>query len=491
MNSSTSALGRAKKPAIVIGSLLIILAWWQVLGATRGLTVSDGAEGGVPLRFVAPEGGDRLPGVVVAHGFSGSRQLMLGYAYSLARAGYGVMLLDFDGHGANGTPPDREGGSLQDNLAVAAQALANQPQVDAERIALLGHSMGSGVVMRAAIDAPERYDATVAISPTGADVTPDRPRNLQLQAGALETPFRRNAEVLLAQAGGANADFAGGLARDLIVVPNVEHISILFSRTSHQAVLDWLNQAFVRPAATARADTRMVWYGLQLVGWLLVAVGVRPLLPLPPAADPRRLRRPWTWMGLLLAPAVASGLLALLGAVVDIGQLGGLLVAGAIAIWFLIFGLLWLAVGFRVPRPMPGDLGWGLALFALLWIAFGLMGQVVWLNWLLIPERLIRWPFLAAAVLPWLLATGLLIQGNSVWRRAGWWLAESLAIMAGLGLAVVVVPGLGFVTLILPVLPLLLAVMIVAGSLVDRPWSFAVGNALFFGWALAAVFSLA
>lgn len=491
MTTSGPRIGWPRILAIVAGILLIVVAWWQVLGATRGLIIDNQTEDGVPLRFVAPEGGTELPGVVVAHGFSGSRQLMLGYAYTLARAGYGVMLLDFDGHGANGRPPDRERGSLQNNLAVATATLADQAAVDSKRIALLGHSMGSGAVMSAAVDDPARYLATVAVSPTGADVTPDRPRNIQFQAGSLEAPFRRNAEGLLAAAGGPSSDFAAGRARELVVVPNVEHISILFSRTSHQAALDWLNQAFSLPAATASTDSRIVWYSLHLVGWLLVAVAARPLLPSSPAADPRRLRQPWAWVGLIIAPLTAAGLLALAGRLIDIGQLGGILVAGAIALWFLLFGLIWLLVGFRVPRPMLADLGWGLALFALLWVAFGLMAQVVWLNWLLIPERLFRWPFLAAAAVPWLLATGLLMQGRSVWQRAGLWLAETIAILAGLGLAVVLVPGLGFVSLILPVIPLVLAIMMLAGSVVDRPWAFALGNALFFGWTLAAVFSLA
>jgi pimeloyl-ACP methyl ester carboxylesterase len=490
MNSPSRSPGWPHLLSAAVGILLIALAWWQVLGATRGLAITNLTEEGVPLRFVAPEGGQDLPGVVIAHGFSGSRQLMLAYAYTLAREGYGVMLLDFDGHGANGTPPDREGGSLQADLAVAAAALAAQPAVDASRLSLLGHSMGSGVVMSAAVDDPEAYQATVAVSPTGADVTPDRPRNIQFQAGTLEAPFLRNAEGLLAAAGGANSDFAGGRARALVVVPNVEHITILFSRTSHQAALDWLNASLARPAATVSADTRMIWYGLHLVGWLLLAASIRPLLPAAPTPPAQVRRRPWFWAGMIAAALAASGLLAVLGRVINVGGLGGMLIAGPIALWFLIFGTVWLVAGFRPPRPTPGDLAWGLALFALLWLAFGLMGQIVWLNWLLIPERLIRWPFLAAAALPWLLATGLLIERSGVGGRAGWWLAQSAVIAAGLGLAVVLVPGLSFVILILPVLPILLGIMLVAGSLVGRPWSFAIGNALFFGWTLAAVFPL-
>ena len=48
---------------------------------------------------------------------------MLTYAYVLARAGYGVMLLDFDGHGSAAGKLDRDGGSLQRNLDAAYACL--------------------------------------------------------------------------------------------------------------------------------------------------------------------------------------------------------------------------------------------------------------------------------------------------------------------------------------------------------------------------------
>jgi hypothetical protein len=33
--------------------------------------------------------------------------------------------------------------------------------------------------------------------------------------------------------------------------------------------------------------------------------------------------------------------------------------------------------------------------------------------------------------------------------------------------------------------------MSLAGAAIDRPWSYAIGNALFFGWLLVAIFPLA
>ena len=472
-----------------VALLLILLAWWGLLGAGRGLDSRrlSGANG-EPLRFLAPADATGVPGVIIAHGFSGSTPFMLGFGQILARAGYGVMLLDFDGHGSARVRLDDN--SLPRNLDAAYAALIAQPEIDPARVALLGHSMGSGAVMSAAIADAERYRATIAVSPTGAEVSPQSPRNLLLMAGTLEPRFAANGRDLLARAGGANDDLAGGRGRAMVDVPNVEHITILFSGVAHQAALDWLNRTFDRPAATAAPDRRVVWYVAHLAGWLLLVTAAAPLFPAAAPAAVRR-RAPWPWLGLPLGALAAALLLAALGRFSDISGLGGVLVGGALALWFGALGVVWLLLGFRPPWPAGRDALWGLVLFAVLTLAFGVMAGRVWLPWWLTPERFALWLPAAVAALPWLLAAGLAQQGASARQRAGWWLFQTAVIVAGLLLTVVVAPGLGFVTLLMPVIPAVLAGMSLAGAAIDRPWSYAIGNALFFGWLLVAIFPLA
>ncbi|HEY9845612.1 MAG TPA: alpha/beta fold hydrolase, partial [Candidatus Caenarcaniphilales bacterium] len=188
---------------------LIVLCWWGIALARSGLAVRPLQREGVPLLYITPENhGQKIPGVLVAHGFAGSKQLMLGYAHVLAHGGYAVMLWDFDGHGANSTP--LKSSALQRNLEVAASALLEQPEVDPARLALVGHSMGSGAVMSTSIHHRDRFAATVAISPTDAAVTPQAPRNLMLQAGSAEGRFVANAQRLLRAAAGPNENLAAG-----------------------------------------------------------------------------------------------------------------------------------------------------------------------------------------------------------------------------------------------------------------------------------------
>ncbi|MGD8814372.1 MAG: alpha/beta fold hydrolase, partial [Anaerolineales bacterium] len=272
MQKILTRLGVVRIVVLAIAVLLIAGSWWGVGRMYDGLEVRRFTQDEVPLLFLAQEGGADLPGVIVAHGFGGSQQLMLGYGLSLARAGYGVMLLNFSGHASHPGSLSMSRDSLQSDMDIAYAALTAQPEVNPEQAALLGHSMGSGAVMQAGITHPERYAAVIAISPTGAEVTSSAPPNLMLQAGELEGRFVANAQLLLSNAGGASQDFSGRRARTLEIIPNVEHITILFSSESRDEAAEWLSEAFGVERPLSYRDTRMAWLGLHLLGWMMLVL---------------------------------------------------------------------------------------------------------------------------------------------------------------------------------------------------------------------------
>lgn len=98
-------------------------------------------------------------------------------------------------------------------------------------------------------------------------------------AGDLEPQFVENAEQLLADAGGAGGDPAQGNARELRVISGVEHISILFKADSYAVARHWLDDTFgQQPGAVDYRDRRMSWYGLGIVGVLLLGWALTPFL---------------------------------------------------------------------------------------------------------------------------------------------------------------------------------------------------------------------
>ena len=472
---------------LLLSVLLIVAAWLGVVSARQGLVVRTLNPEGVPMVFLAPKQRQNVPGVLVAHGFAGSKQLMLGYGYTLAQGDNAVLLWDFKGHGANPHPLDREG--LQADLAVADRTLRQQPEVDPKRVALLGHSMGSSAVMTRSINEPDRFAATVAISPTDAAVSPQVPRNLQLQAGAWEGRFVTAAQALLQAAGGANPQVGEGRGRSLLTVPHVEHITILFSSTSHRAALTWINQTFGQRVRDTYVDRRMGWYGLHLLAWLGVLSALAPMFRTPTQFQRSQ---PWRrWVGLWAGPLAATVVLWPLGSSSGVETVGGIMVGGALGIWFLVAGCAWLGILGQWSRPTIKDVGIAVVVFLLLWVAFGAMAQVVWLQWWLIPVRLRLWPVLSLACLPWFLASGLAQVGIGPWKRVLWWLGQSGALIVGLILTIVVVPSLGFMAILLPVFPVLIAILSFTAAQLEHSWRYGIAAALFFGWAIAAIFPLA
>ena len=101
---------------------------------------------------------------------------------------------------------------------------------------------------------------------------------------------------------------------------------------------------------------------------------------------------------------------------------------GSAAAGLLSLLLLWT----RPSRPSWRAVLGGLMAFAILWLGVGLLGQLVWLTWFLIPRRLLLWPLGALLSLPWFLAAGETVRGARVWGRIGWWLAHSIVLVAAI-----------------------------------------------------------
>ena len=487
MNFQEISLNR--KIWLAIAIILILAAWWGASNITDGLDVQEFDQSGIPLRFITPESGDNLPGIIIAHGFGGSQQLMLGYGYAFANAGYGVMLLDFAGHAANANPISEGYENLQEDLDAAYQALIAQPNVNPDKIALLGHSMGSGAVMRAGIANPERYSAVVAISPIEADVTETEPPNLMLQAGSLEGQFVENAQQLLVDSGGTNDDFQGKLARRFEEIPNVEHITILFSPRSRDLAIEWVNQTVGAEGANTYSDTRIIWFGLHLVGWLILAVAAAPFIN---TAESTAKAKGWrNWLGNIVSPFIAIGMLALFNLVFDVSEFLGLLVGGGLAIWFLVMGITWMAVGFKPSAPSRSSYLWGFLMFAIMWVALGLMAQFTWMSWFINLPRLLIWPLIALACLPWKLASAYALQNSSNWNKVGFWAVQSVVLVAALFATAIWVPGMFVVMLVAPILPIVLGVEGIIGAQFKDPWAYAIGSALYVGWMIASFFPIA
>jgi dienelactone hydrolase len=295
----------------------------------RGLSTADITESGVPLTVV--RSGTPNAGVVVAHGFGGSGRLMTAFADTLARHGFAVVLLDFAGHGRN-THRWRDTAALNADLDVAVAYLRGIPGVNPARIYVVGHSMGAEAVTTYAASHPE-IAGTVAIS-LGAKPAA-LPHRLLLLVGGLEFHAYRAAAAAAAQGTDAGD-------RRLVVVPGVEHLSVLFAPRTHAEMLAWLR---ANPGPTPAPETRVLGGGLLLLAF---AFGLYPLArwlfgPRKPV-DP-----PPSWMPAIAAVACLPALLV----AVLLPNLLPIAVTGYVATFAAAAGIVMLFAARRLSWPAP------------------------------------------------------------------------------------------------------------------------------------------
>ena len=94
----------------------------------------------------------RAGAVLVCNGNAGDRSMRVELAVALNRMGLSVLLFDYRGYGGNPGRPSEEGLAAD---ARAAQAwLAARPEVDSDRIAYFGESLGAAVAVGLAVQRP-------------------------------------------------------------------------------------------------------------------------------------------------------------------------------------------------------------------------------------------------------------------------------------------------------------------------------------------------
>ena len=133
---------------------------------------SDGIKLGGELSLPDGHGKERLPGIVLAHGFAGARYPKM--AEHFANLGYGVLAFDFRGYGKSGgqrgTVLPREQVS---DIKNAVTWLAARAEIDPGRICVVGSSLGGSIAIMAAAE-DLRISVCVAGCPLGHGDSPLR-----------------------------------------------------------------------------------------------------------------------------------------------------------------------------------------------------------------------------------------------------------------------------------------------------------------------------
>ena len=541
----------------VLGVVLFALAALLLAGqslrtlesASRGLEVTRGHADALPVTVFRPAasadanvGDSARPVVVIAHGFAGSQQLMQAFATTAARNGMIAVTFDFPGHGRHPQPLP---GSLQEHEALLAALLGAVDRTVAfaralpgadGRVALLGHSMASDLVVRQA-QADPSIVATVGVSLVYGGARMIAPRNLLSIYGSIEPamvqsfgrrlvagPEATNEAAAGVLPGQTYGRFDDGSARRFVLAGGAEHISVLYHATSQRESLAWLREAFASAGAAVPriADTDPfidargpaiagLLAGVVLLAWPLslllgrrVAGSARgsPALFAPSGGAapgfPRRTlaRRDWLWLA--LGPAIAAPLLLRLVP----SHFLPILLGDYLLLHFGLYGLLtaagcaWLARSGRleplaIRMPSAATVAIALAMIGWATLAIGIpVDRYVFNLW---PADG-RGPLILAMLagtLVWAIADERLARHPQAPRFA--YLYTKALFLGSLVLAVALdLSRLFFLVIIIPAI----LVMFIAYGLLSRwcfratgsPWPGALASAIAFAWGIAVTF---
>src|SRR5271163_4758132 len=213
--------------------------WLDAGGCHTPMTVLD------PPADVKPAGS-----VVLLHGLSANRRLMMYLAEDFAGHGFRAYAIDLPGHGDS-----RDAFSFahaQDCATAAVEALIRSGQLDPKRTILLGHSVGGAIAIRMADRDP--VAATIALSPAPMTTPQRMPANLLVFSASADLGIlKRVAQGLADAAGGertAPEDFAQQRAFDLRRLSRSTHTSLLSDRRVAHDSEKWAMQTLFPDIAT-------------------------------------------------------------------------------------------------------------------------------------------------------------------------------------------------------------------------------------------------
>jgi pimeloyl-ACP methyl ester carboxylesterase len=102
------------------------------------------------------------PPIVLVHGLSATRRNVVQGSRHLPRRGYRVVAYDARGHGASSPAPDASAYEYSDLVADLEAVIE---QLELERPALIGSSMGAATVLTYTLEHPDRVPALVQVTP--------------------------------------------------------------------------------------------------------------------------------------------------------------------------------------------------------------------------------------------------------------------------------------------------------------------------------------
>ncbi|MBN1874633.1 MAG: alpha/beta hydrolase [Anaerolineae bacterium] len=240
------------------------------------------------------------PGVVYIHGYQNNRETADPYCIELARRGIVALCIDAIGRGNSGLPGDENAPDFDPTYGgtTSFDYLKSLPFVDAERVGLMGHSLGAEMAYTAALADPTVKALSISGFAYTDAATAENPPNMLMIFGKWDeyrqrmtstrdferewmqtTRTQRVIPVSNPQLGVTYGDFATGTARR-VVMPRTIHILESYSRPAIAEAVTWMQQALQPSSILWRDPTQQTWPIKEWATLLAMLACFAALLPL-------------------------------------------------------------------------------------------------------------------------------------------------------------------------------------------------------------------
>ena len=283
-------LSRFRQPKILATTLVLIgLCLCCLYYPFRSISSTplriNSESGDLVGRIYSPRNTQKsLPVVILGHGMSSSKEMVIPLALELGRNKIASIAFDFGGFGESYSLAKNQKSvaslnksTVEDSRNILNYIKAHPQQFDQKKIAMVGHSMG-GIT---AIDLGKQekiIKATVSLG-IGGETSINSPSNLLFGIGIYEQLNPpQTLRPLLNSAMGNQKDcddnlvcgnFVDGSARKLFISPTTDHFTVLYDSMLIKETIDWIQKSWqlqttVLPPVMPRF----------IIGILILTVGV-------------------------------------------------------------------------------------------------------------------------------------------------------------------------------------------------------------------------
>jgi uncharacterized protein len=252
------------------------------------------------LRPVAATADRRLPGAVYIHGYQNNRETSDPYCIEMARRGIVMLCIDALGRGNSDQPGDPGAADFDPTYGARASLryLKALPFVEADRVGLMGHSLGAEMAYDVALSDPTVQALVISGFAYRQDATPENPKNMLMMIGKydeyrqrmtgvndIEAQWMSSPQTQAAfgfenpQIGVTYGDWNEGTARR-VVVPRAIHIQVSHSSAPVAEAATWLQQALTPPEELWIDAGRQIWHVKEWATLVAMIAGFASLMPL-------------------------------------------------------------------------------------------------------------------------------------------------------------------------------------------------------------------